>query len=102
MKIAVPKESAAGEKRVALVPETVKKLAAKNIQTLVETGAGAAACFSDAEYEAAGATIAASAAALAGADTLIKIIRPSEQELAALPAGRALVCLQYPLTSAEF
>ena len=57
MKIGIPRETAPGERRVALIPETVKKLAAKKIETVVETGAGAASSFSDEEYTAAGATI---------------------------------------------
>ena len=60
MKIGIPKETAPGERRVALIPETVKKLAAKKIETVVETGAGLASSFSDDEYKAAGATIASS------------------------------------------
>jgi NAD(P) transhydrogenase subunit alpha len=103
MKIGIPKETAPGEKRVALIPETVKKLAAKKIETVVETGAGMASSFSDDEYKAAGATIASSLEDLASqVDTIIKIIRPSDAELAKLKDGSALVSLQYPLSSPDF
>ncbi len=103
MRIAIPKETAAGEKRVALIPETVKKLAAKKIECVIEAGAGARASFTDAEYKAAGAEIAPSYEALAkNAETLIKVVRPDAGELAALVSGTTLVCLQYPLASADF
>jgi NAD(P) transhydrogenase subunit alpha len=103
MKIGIPKETAPGEKRVALIPETVKKLAAKKIETVVETGAGMASSFSDAEYQTAGATIAASLEDLVSkSDAIIKVVRPNDAELAALKEGIALVSLQYPLSSPDF
>jgi NAD(P) transhydrogenase subunit alpha len=103
MKIGIPKETAPGERRVALIPETVKKLAAKKIETVVETGAGMASSFSDDEYQAAGATIASSLEDLASkVDTIVKIVRPSDTELPKLKDGSALVCLQYPLSSPDF
>ncbi len=103
MKIGIPKETAVGERRVALIPETVKKLAAKKIETVVETGAGMASSFSDAEYTAAGATIASSLEDLvAKSDAIIKIVRPSDAEIAKLKEGTALVSLQYPLSSPDF
>src|SRR3954464_3057277 len=103
MKIGIPKETAPGERRVALIPETVKKLAAKKIETVVETGAGMASSFSDDEYKAAGATIAASLVDLASSvDAIIKVIRPSDAELATLKDGTALISLQYPLSSPDF
>jgi NAD(P) transhydrogenase subunit alpha len=103
MKIGIPKESAPGERRVAIVPETVKKLAAKKIETVVESGAGAASSFSDAEYLAAGATIASSLEDLAAkSDAIVKVVRPDDAELAKLKEGTALVSLQYPLSSPDF
>jgi proton-translocating NAD(P)+ transhydrogenase subunit alpha len=103
MKIGIPKETAPGERRVALIPETVRKLAAKKIETVVETGAGAASSFSDQEYTAAGAQIASSYDDLvAKSDAIIKIVRPNDGELAGLKEGSALVCLQYPLSSPDF
>jgi H+-translocating NAD(P) transhydrogenase subunit alpha len=103
MKIGIPKETAPGERRVALIPETVKKLAAKKIETVVETGAGMASSFSDAEYQTAGATIASSLEDLVSkSDAVIKIVRPNDGEIAKLKEGTALVCLQYPLSSPDF
>ncbi len=103
MRIGVPKETGPGEKRVALIPETVKKLAAKKIETVIETGAGMASSFSDAEYQAAGAAVASSLEDLvAKSDAIIKVIRPDDEELAKLKEGSALVCLQYPLSSPDF
>ncbi|HYF49375.1 MAG TPA: Re/Si-specific NAD(P)(+) transhydrogenase subunit alpha [Planctomycetota bacterium] len=103
MKIGIPKETAPNERRVALIPETVKKLAAKKIETVVETGAGMASSFSDAEYQQAGAQMASSLEDLASkTDAIVKVIRPSNEELAKLKEGTALVCLQYPLSSADF
>src|SRR5258708_8205124 len=103
MKIGIPKETAPSERRVALIPETVKKLAAKKIESVVETGAGMASSFSDEEYKTAGATIASSLEDLVSkSDAIVKIVRPSDGEFAKLKDGSALVCLQYPLSSPDF
>lgn len=103
MNIGIPKETAPGERRVALVPETVKKLSAKKIQTVVETGAGTASSFLDPEYEAAGARIASSFEDVVGqSDAILKVIRPTEGEMSKLREGTALVSLQYPLSSPDF
>jgi NAD(P) transhydrogenase subunit alpha len=103
MKIGIPKETAPGERRVALIPETVKKLAAKKIETVVEAGAGMASSFSDDEYKAAGATIASSLEDLASkTDAIVKVVRPSDAELPKLKDGAALICLQYPMSSPDF
>jgi NAD(P) transhydrogenase subunit alpha len=101
MKIGIPKETGADERRVAIVPETVKKLAAKRIETVLQAGAGAAAAYPDAEYQAAGATIAASFDDLvARSDALAQVGTPTEAEVAALKDGSAFVGLLYPLTNA--
>lgn len=103
MRIGIPKETAPGERRVAIIPETVKKLTAKKIETVIETGAGTASSFSDAEYQAAGAQIANSFTDLiAQADAIIKVVRPSVSELPLLRDGTALISLQYPLSSPDF
>jgi NAD(P) transhydrogenase subunit alpha len=103
MKIGIPKETVPGERRVALVPETVKKLAAKKIETVVEAGAGLASSFSDEEYTAAGATLASSLEDLASkAEVIVKIVRPTDAELAKLKDGSTLISLQYPLSSPDF
>jgi NAD(P) transhydrogenase subunit alpha len=92
--IAVTKERKAGETRVAAVPETVKKLIAAGFVVVVETGAGAGASIPDADYQAAGATIAASAAdAVARADVLFKVRAPEADEVGALRSGAYVVAL---------
>src|SRR6187455_3328327 len=81
--IGVPRETFAGEKRVATVPEVVEKLIKLGFKVRVETGAGAAANFTDDTYEAAGAQIAGSAAELlAGSDIVFKVRAPSPEEIA--------------------
>lgn len=103
MKIGILKETAPHEKRVALVPETVKKLAAKKIETLVQSGAGLASSFVDAEYEAAGAKVLPTAEdVVAAADTIVAVARPSAEGLAMLKDGSALVTLLYALSSADY
>ena len=103
MKIGIPRETAPGERRVALIPETVKKLAAKKIEAVVEAGAGLASSFSDEEYQAAGATVASSFEDLVSkSDAIVKVVRPSDGEMGKLKEGTALVCLQYPLSSPDF
>jgi NAD(P) transhydrogenase subunit alpha len=103
MKIGIPKETSPGEGRVAIVPETVKKLAARKIETVIETGAGMASSFLDPEYQAAGAQIAPSPEDLVSrTDAIVKVIRPSDPELSRMKEGTALVCLQYPLSSPDF
>ncbi|MFC5309099.1 NAD(P)(+) transhydrogenase (Re/Si-specific) subunit alpha, partial [Azospirillum picis] len=77
MKIAIPRERRAGERRVAASPDSVKKLKGLGLDVVVESGAGLGSSITDAAYEAAGASIAADAAsALAGADIVLKVQRP--------------------------
>jgi len=95
--IAVTKERRSGETRVAAVPETVKKLSAAGFSVIVEAGAGLAASFQDADYEAAGATLAKTAAdAIGKADILFKVRAPEAEEIAALKAGSLVVALLNP------
>ena len=95
--IAVTKERRAGETRVAAVPETVKKLIAAGFSVVVEAGAGDAASYPDADYEAAGATLAKSAKdALAKADILFKVRAPEADEIKALKAGTIVVATLNP------
>jgi NAD(P) transhydrogenase subunit alpha len=93
MKLSVLKERRPAETRVAATPETVKKLLALGVSGVaVEAGAGLAAGIPDADYQAAGATIAADAtAALAGAAIVLKVRAPLEDELAAVPQGALLI-----------
>ncbi|HWA00943.1 MAG TPA: Re/Si-specific NAD(P)(+) transhydrogenase subunit alpha [Caulobacterales bacterium] len=97
MRIAVLKETAAGETRVAATPDSVKKLAAMGHQLVVETGAGVASSVPDDQYKAAGAEIAASAgAALSGADLALKVRAPNAAEIGAMKAGGGFVALMDP------
>ncbi len=95
--IAVTKERRAGETRVAAVPETVKKLIGAGFAVTVEAGAGSAAAYPDADYEAAGATLAKTAKeALAKADIVFKVRAPVDEEIAALKPGALVVALLNP------
>jgi NAD(P) transhydrogenase subunit alpha len=97
MRIAVLKETAPGETRVAVTPDTVKKIAALGHHVVVETGAGLAASVMDQAFKDAGAEIAPAAApALAGADLLLKVRGPSGAEIAALKTGAGFVGLMDP------
>src|SRR5215207_4350203 len=103
MKLGVPKETADGERRVALVPDVAKSLRAKvseKVEPLVESGAGAAAGHSDASYEEAGASIADDAACW-GAPVVLHVRPPSGEEISKLSRGQVLVSHLSPLTAAE-
>ena len=98
MLIGVPTETAPGERRVALVPETIGRLAKSGNTVLVQRGAGIAASFTDEAYEAAGATLAADAAEVfAKAEFVAKVARPNATELGAMKAGQALLAFLAPL-----
>jgi NAD(P) transhydrogenase subunit alpha len=95
--IAVTRERRAGETRVALTPDAVKKLVGGGAAVAVESGAGAAASFSDADYAAAGARVEADlGAVLNGADILLKVRGPSDDEVGHLKAGAIVVGLLNP------
>ncbi|NDC58541.1 MAG: NAD(P)(+) transhydrogenase (Re/Si-specific) subunit alpha, partial [Alphaproteobacteria bacterium] len=103
MKIAIVKERAAGETRVAVSPDTVKKIIGLGHSVTIEAGAGSDSSFPDAHFTAAGATIAASAAeALSGADLLLKVRAPTPDELAALRPGAGVVGLLNPYNEKAF
>ena len=88
MRIAVPQETAPGERRVALVPESCKKLVQAGYEVSVETDAGRDAGYSDAAYREAGATIETDRSALvSGADILLKVGPPARDEVGWLRAG---------------
>lgn len=95
MLIGVPRETAAGETRVAATPETVKKLVAQGHQVVVEAAAGLRASATDEAYAAAGAEIGTSAQAL-GAALVLKVRAPDAQELEAFQRGAALVGMLNP------
>ena len=97
MKIAVLKETRAGEPRVAASPESVKKFIGLGAAVAVQTGAGAGAQFSDEDYKDAGAEISPSAAdAAQDADLIIKVQRPTTDELRVFPKGVRLAAILSP------
>ena len=101
MRISVLTETSAHERRVALVPDAVGRLVKAGLDVVVQRGAGRAAGHLDEAYTAAGATLADdAAAAVAGADLVLKVQPPSEAEAERLPAGSALVSLLHPATNA--
>ena len=91
MKIAVLKETAAGETRCAANPETVKKFLALGAQVAVERGAGETASIADAEFEAAGAELGSRAEILNGAGIILAIDGPDPQSLNGAEKGALLV-----------
>ena len=102
MKVALPKETAPGERRVALVPEIVKRLAESGFVVLVEAGAGAEASHSDDDYQDAGAAIVSSRdELLRGAEGVVKVRKPSVDEVELLPPGSILIAFLQPLSDAE-
>ncbi|GAB6053527.1 Re/Si-specific NAD(P)(+) transhydrogenase subunit alpha [Magnetospira thiophila] len=106
MKIAIPKERRAGEKRVAASPDTIKKLVALGFDVAVEKGAGAGASFTDDAFKAAGASIAAKAdTLLKGADVVLKVQGPmvggKDDELSAYEKGTVVIARMDALTNAE-
>jgi NAD(P) transhydrogenase subunit alpha len=97
VRVAVTQERHADETRVAATPDTVKKLISAGFDVVIESGAGAAASYPDADYEAAGAAVAKGAAAtLKGAQVLFKVRAPSAEEIAALPAGAVVMAQLNP------
>src|SRR5512144_1646363 len=99
MLIGVPRETAAGEKRVATVPEVVEKLIKLGFRVAVEPGAGEAANFPDETYRAAGAEIAPDV--WARADIVFKVRAPNEQEVARLRDGQTLIGFIWPAQNPE-
>ena len=95
MLIGVPAETTAGETRVAVTPETAKKIIAQGHTVKVQAGAGVAASITDAAYEAAGAQITDAAGAL-GAELVLKVRAPSAAELSHMQTGSALVGMLNP------
>ena len=87
MKVAVLRERADGETRVAATPETVKKLVALGASVAVEAGAGARAAFADADYQAAGAALGDLGATVAGADIVLGVQAPDPASLSGAAPG---------------
>jgi NAD(P) transhydrogenase subunit alpha len=98
MKIAVPRERAPGERRVALIPETVAKYTKNGIAVVVEQDAGRSAGFPNEAYLRAGATIASTPAELYGdADVVARVAKPSDEELNGIKPGTTLIGFLAPL-----
>src|SRR5262245_47973828 len=97
MKVGVAKESGPGETRVAVVPDTARRLVADRADVLVERGAGEAATFADAAYEEAGSRLVSAEELYAEADVLCKVRRPSSEEVGRLREGQVLLALLQPL-----
>jgi NAD(P) transhydrogenase subunit alpha len=98
MKVGVPKETVEGERRVALVPEVIRKMAAKGFDVVVEPGAGDEAMLTDAAYEEAGATISED---VWDADVVVKVAAPTADEIAKLGSDTVLVGFLGPLSNPE-
>jgi NAD(P) transhydrogenase subunit alpha len=97
MKVSVPRESAAGERRVGLVPEVVQRLGKDGIEVTVESGAGDEAHHPDTAYEDAGATVGDGWSG----DVVAKVAPPAEDEIGRLGRGGVLIGFLQPLTSPE-
>src|SRR3954470_2872744 len=98
MRVGVPKETADGERRVALVPDVVRKLAAKDIEVLVEPGAGEQALIPDSVFEEAGAMVTPD---VWNADVVVKVAPPTREEIGKLGDGTLLVGFLAPRTDPE-
>jgi NAD(P) transhydrogenase subunit alpha len=102
MKIGILKDSKPGERRVALVPESIVRIKKKGVDVVIEQGAGVAASFPDSAYNDVGATIESSGAAvMAACDVAVRINTPTNEELDAIPEGKGIVSLMFPLSNPE-
>ncbi len=99
MIIAVPRETTAGEQRVALTPDVVKRLLRGELQVLVESGAGSAAGFADAAYTEVGAQVGDGAAVWSTADLLVTVQRPESEQLRRMKPGAILIGMLQPLVN---
>jgi NAD(P) transhydrogenase subunit alpha len=97
IRVGVAKETAQGERRVALTPESVGKLRAAEMSVLVERGAGNGASFTDIEYVDAGAKIVSAASLYSQSDAILRIHRPSPAELKLTHEGQVVIGLLAPL-----
>lgn len=102
MQIAVPSETHANEKRVALIPDAVKKLVRAGFDVVIEAGAGVRAGFSDAEYTEAGATLSSDTdALLGGADILLRVNKPALEDVKKIKRGALHISYLDPYNEAE-
>ena len=101
MRIGVPKETAAGEHRVGLVPDVVRGFSSDGHQVVVQAGAGEGAMIPDEAYVDAGASLAADAADPLGAEVVVKVAPPNAEEIARLGADSVLIAFLAPLTNGD-
>ena len=101
MRIGIPKETAEGERRVALVPEVIKKLTGSGLDIVVQRGAGAEAMIPDAQFEEAGATLTDDAAAIWQSDVVAKVAPPTAEETVRLGSESVLIGFLAPLGNAD-
>jgi H+-translocating NAD(P) transhydrogenase subunit alpha len=101
MRIGVPKETAAGEHRVGLVPEVVRAFTGDGHEVVVEAGAGEGAMIPDEAFVEAGASLAADAAEPLGAELVVKVAPPNADEIAQLGADSVLIAFLAPLTNGD-
>ena len=97
MKVGVAKETAPGERRVALVPEALGKLTQAGLEILVESGAGAGALIPDEAYAEAGAKVVSKADLYGQSDVVLRIQKPSESEIKSMRSGQAVIGFLSPL-----
>src|SRR5262245_36188061 len=100
MKVSVVKETAPGERRVALVPEAVGKLRAAGLEVLIESGAGDGAWLTDDGYAEAGGTVVSRADALT-ADVVLTVGKPDDAVTSALRPGQAVIGMLSPLADPD-
>jgi NAD(P) transhydrogenase subunit alpha len=101
MKVGVARESAPGERRVALVPEALGKLTAAGLEVLVESGAGDGSLIPDSAFAEAGGRIVSTDELYAQSDAILRVQRPSADEAARLRSGQVVLGLLQPLLDPE-
>jgi NAD(P) transhydrogenase subunit alpha len=101
MRIGVPREIFAGEKRVATTPDVAAQLIGLGFEVAVETGAGVNASFSDAAYEEAGCTVVSRDEIWSASDIILKVRGPDDDEAARLKSGQALISFLWPAQNPE-
>ncbi|MBW3631784.1 MAG: Re/Si-specific NAD(P)(+) transhydrogenase subunit alpha [Chloroflexi bacterium] len=99
--VGVPRETAPGERRVAMTPDTVKRLTASGVVVKVESGAGLASGHSDDAYVAAGATVVPDTDQVYDAQVVIKVQKPNQDEAARLRRGSTLIALLQPMSNID-
>jgi NAD(P) transhydrogenase subunit alpha len=97
MRVGVAKETTPGERRVALVPESVDRLRAADLSVLIERGAGAGAWFADIDYAEAGAKVVTTSSLYTQSDVILRIHRPSPAEMKLFHPGQVMIGMLEPL-----